>query len=87
METRKQKIIAIMGGGDWVDASVNHIVPLGDFSMEELEIKYKNWYNTIYLPTVKEVKNTLNYKSIDEWLIENNFARRPNEDELEEYWD
>ncbi len=70
------KIWAIMGGGDWADASVEHLIlPDGI----DIEAEHKNhlwWYYNEYFP---EMKNYLNFT---DWLKKLG-AKEPTRDELE----
>lgn len=78
------KIYAICSGGDWADASVDHLILPDGVNIEEEarkcnEYLYKVWFN-------KEIKDK-KYYNLTTWLIEKCGARRPTEDELEEFWE
>ena len=81
----RAKITAIYGGGDWADASVDHLVVPDDVSVDEQKKEWWNWYNTAYCPAVRSGENP-KYVGLVEWLVKLG-ARKPTEDELEESGD
>ena len=74
------KITAIMGGGDWNDAGVDFVVLPPGPGIEELHVKYRDWYKGYQAGRDK-------YWSFPEWLKEFAGATEPGEDQLEEYWE
>ena len=70
------KVIAIFGGGDWYDASVDHLVlPEGMNLQEELK-KHKEWVRNEYRSGKAPYKDFFTH-------LKEKGARDPNEDELE----
>jgi len=65
----KPRFISIEGGGDWADASVEYMILLGDYNLEELH---------------KEYCNAGNYQGtklfFGGWLIEKGYAREAKAD-------
>lgn len=80
----KQKMIAIKGGGEWNDASVDHIVGPLDLNLENANKEYRKWYEEIYLPTRTAKTQYLDFAS---WLIKNKKCRYVTENELEIFWE
>jgi hypothetical protein len=81
-----KKIIAIESGGDWTDASCEHIVLLKEVNLDKEKRKHEIWYEKIYLPALKRDANP-KYFSFTEWLIEGGLARKTEDDELEIYFE
>lgn len=87
------KIYAIMGGGDWADASVDHIV---------FDQGYEGWFEKLVedwkeyrqmrsdIMRINAMDGTRNpvppWVNMSDWLLANG-GRRPTKDELEEVWD
>lgn len=78
----KEKIVAIMSGGDWMDASVEHLIIPNTLNLEEQKHLYDDWYKKIYCQNLK----TTTYISFIDFLI-NKGARKTTSKELEEFWD
>lgn len=47
------KLIAILSGSDWYDASVNHIKVPENLDLKEAKKKHDEWYKTIYTPQLR----------------------------------
>ena len=76
------KLLAILGGGDWVDASVEHIVAEDDIDLSILKDTYKTWYHDIYIP------GKVPFMSFAEWLIFKGHARKAIDGiDYIEYWE
>jgi hypothetical protein len=73
-------LIAIMSGGDWADASVDHLVLPTGMDIELKRIEYEEWYRTEYH------KGGIAYKSFPQFL-EQQGARAPTEEELTIFWE
>jgi hypothetical protein len=73
-------LIAVMGGGDWGDASVVHVVIPEGVDIEQEKKSYVNWYRTKYLPA-----RSIQYLTFDEWLISRG-ARSATDSEVLEVW-
>jgi hypothetical protein len=72
------KIAAIMDGGDWYDASVEHLVIPIDMNLKQQKEEYDNWYYDRNRPPQ-------NYDSFTDWLKKRG-ARETTEDEVLEFW-
>ena len=79
------KIIAICGGGDWADASVEHLILPDDLDLDKEQTAHRTWYRDEYSPDTRSGKN-LEYFSLVDWLKQRG-AREPTEDELDVRWD
>ena len=77
-----EKMLAVISGGDWADASCDHLVVPNCYSVSEEKKKYDAWYKT-YTP-----KNSANnpFVTFSEWMLAHG-ARYPTEEELEEVID
>jgi len=85
------KLVAILGGGDWTDASVEHVVINDDVDLDEQKLLYDNWYKTVYRVQMSEwadgkVKKP-EWFSFSEYLVKNEFARKANENDVVEFFD
>ena len=73
------KIWAILGGGDWFDASVDHLILPEGIDIEKEYEKHQDWYNNEYCPpAIKKIE----YMDFTDWLKRLG-AREPTKDELE----
>ena len=79
------KIVAIMGGGDWADASVDHIVVPSDMDMDTEHRAYREWYRQKYCSALR-TGNKIPYLSFPEWLIKRG-ARQTTDNEVIEFWE
>lgn len=80
-----ERIVAIMGGGDWVDASVEHLVVPSDLDLGAEFRAYNKWYHRKYCPVLR-TDNRIPYLSFTEWLIKRG-ARRTTDNEVLELWE
>lgn len=78
------KITLITSGIDWSDATVEPVVMLVDTKMQELYEKWQDWYNGKE-DGVKKIYDK--FMSFEGWLIENKYARKVTEDEIEYFWE
>ena len=80
------KIVAVLSGGDWADASVEHIVLPEGITMEEVHAQYRAWYVGTYVPACKRGQQLgLIYMTLPAFAVERCGARYATKDELEEY--
>jgi len=79
------KITAIFGGGDWADASVEHIVLPKEMDINRERELYKKWYYGEYCPALLSDEQ-LKFRTFPKWLIEKG-ARYTTDEELIEFWD
>ena len=76
------RIVLIMGGGDWADASVDDLKVPAEMDLDaELE-KWRKWYREEYVPAHRTSKKPI-YKGFVTWLLERGAERA----ELEGFWD
>ena len=73
-----------MGGGDWADASVEHIEIDDNISLDKCKEDWRVWYNNEYLPEYRADKKPKFYTFVD-FLKEHHGAI--NSTIIEEYWD
>lgn len=78
---KKERLVALFGGGDWTDASVAHLIVPKNIGLEKEHKKHCEWYTAEYCGT-KNIK----YISFEEWLI-NLGAKKAGEDNIEEFWE
>lgn len=76
------KITAIFGGGDWNDASVEHLILPEGMVVAEQYALYNEWVKT--LPPWPGRYNL--YKTFPEWLISKGAMQAP-EEYIEEFWE
>ena len=79
------KLIAVMSGGDWCDASVNFLVLPDGMDLEQQKILYSKYLEhrrKIFM----EENESLPYWSLAEWF-ERGGAITPEDDIIEEVWD
>jgi len=78
------KIYAICSGGDWYDASVDHVIVPEGINIEDESKKCEWYYYNVYCK--KEVGKR-KYYNLTSWLVEKCGGRAPTEDELEVVWE
>ena len=76
------KIYAICSGGDWADASVDHLV-----IPEGIDMEKEAWKCNKYRVEIFYKDRSKKYYTFVNWLIEKCGARKTTEDELEEFWE
>ena len=86
-----KKLVAIMDGGDWMDASVDHLVIPENMDLEEEKAERDKWYQEVYCPSLQSAeigkKETIEkYIDFPEWLIMRG-ARKANEKDITIFWD
>jgi len=59
-EGEMSRTIAILGGGDWADASVDHVKVPDAMSLDEMHSKYLEW-----------LRVGPKWKSFTDWLLKN----------------
>lgn len=74
------RAVAIMGGGDWADASVHCIDVPKDLDLKQAKAEYECWYREVYLP-----KRLVTYSTFAAWLIANKGCR--DSTLIEEFWE
>ena len=79
------KLVAVLGGGDWCDASVNHILIPEDMNLEKEKQDREIWYEYTYRFEREHGKNP-EYISFVDWLKQHG-AMDATENEIIEFWD
>ena len=80
------KLLAILGGGDWYDASVTHLVKLREFDLKAEHKAYRRWYREQYMPELQGQQHPV-YRSFDQWLIDRGCAREATDHDIEVFHD
>jgi hypothetical protein len=83
--TEKTKLVALMGGGDWADASVDHLVIPESMNLDEQKQAWRKWYDEEYCPALHRNEKPT-YLGLSEWLVKNG-ARKATETDVVEFWD
>ncbi len=78
----KERVVLILGGGDWNDASVENLIVPKDMDLDEQKRNWNDWYKNHYIPEFRDKKQP-EYKSFTDWLIERGCKKA----ELEEFYD
>jgi hypothetical protein len=77
---KRPKHVAILGGGDWADASVDFIKIDPNANMEAYNREYIAWYGQ-YLHEYRNTNKKPKYYTFAEWLVE--FKGATKDDEIE----
>lgn len=62
------KTVALLGGGDWNDASVEILDIPDDMDIDEVRKEWQEWYNTVYRPS--HSRDKVEYKDLIDLMIE-----------------
>jgi len=81
----RPRIVAIMGGGDWYDASVDHLIVPREIDLEAEKRKWDEWYQYVYCSPENQDRK-VRYICFVEWL-ENIGAKQATDEYIEEFWD
>ncbi len=76
-----ERIVALLSGGDWFDASVEHLIVPREMNLEAERNARRKWYEEIYCPAL-QTSNKVEYIDLSRWLIERG-ARQATETEVE----
>lgn len=77
------KICAVLGGGDWADASVDHLRIPADLDLDAAKQDWDHWYQTQYTPYVWDRSlPKVEYMSFVTWLVVNCGAEHATEDDI-----
>ncbi len=79
------RIAAILGGGDWTDASVDHLILPDGMDVDAERTQWRAWYNDEYCPQLRAGRKP-KYMGLCEWMISHG-ARLASEDEVEIHGD
>jgi hypothetical protein len=77
------RTVAILGGGDWADASVEHLEVRDGVSLEEEKAKWNIWYRDTYCPSLKTGPR-IRFLGFAQWLIDKGVAW---ESDIETFYD
>jgi len=80
------KIVAIMDGGDWYDASVEHLIVPDGVNLGAEARKWRRWYRDIYCPHLRQGGSTSEFMSFSGWLTSKCGARETEGEEVIEFW-
>lgn len=75
------KLVAILGGGDWADASVDFLMLPDDINLDDAKQAWREWYRT-YDPYAKPT-----YMPFVEFVKKRYSATEPDDTQLTVYWD
>lgn len=84
------RFVAILGGCDWNDASVDHLAIPDGMELEAMRSDYNDWYRTEYCPAINDPNRDrrqplpVRYMTFPEFLISRG-ARYAMQDEIEVY--
>lgn len=73
MNAAQGQVIAVLSGGDWADADVEHIVTLKDFDTETVWLDYRIWFRE---------DNSMEYNTFAEWSVKEGYAREATDDDV-----
>ena len=62
------RTVAILGGGDWNDASVSHVSVPDDMDLDAKYKEYRAWYREWSGNSQRKFGD---YQSFEEWLLKN----------------
>jgi hypothetical protein len=74
------KLVAILSGGDWTDASVDHINIPSDCDLNKSLVEYNKWYRNIYVEI-----GGIEYLTFTDWLVKNKNAKYATSNEIETF--
>ncbi len=80
------RLFAIMGGGDWADASVDHVLIPEGMDLDAEKLAHDEWYRRVYVPGLNGEIPKVEYLSLVGWLLTRG-ATKPGEDVIKEYWE
>lgn len=81
-----RRLVAVFGGGDWADASVDHIIVPSDVRMEEVKRAYDQWYRNDYCPALNAGTRPTFY-TLPQFAIERFGAAVATDADIEEFWE
>lgn len=67
------RLAAILGGGDWADASVDHVKLKQDINLDDIKKEYGAWYRNEYCSYLGTTPRP-EYYTFVEWLINHEYA-------------
>jgi hypothetical protein len=79
-------LINIQSGGDWYDASSEHVVLTTDVPIEALHGSYREYMQLWRESHKNPDMEILPYYSFKDWLIEFEYGREATDDEVTIFW-
>ncbi len=80
---KASKITAILSGGDWNDAGVDHVELPANCDVSAAHTDYKRWYKEVY----HDISNNVEHQTFIEWLKNYHSAKDPAEGDVEMFWE
>lgn len=77
-----ERIVAILGGGDWSDASVDHVIVPSGSDLDALHKQYDRWYRGDYLPALRRGEKS-GFATFPDWLVKTGHASSADASEVE----
>ena len=77
----KTRLVVVLGGGDWTDASVDYIDVAPELDLAARKARYDMWYREEYCPAMWSGE-TPHYYSFCDWLIHRGDATRATVEEF-----
>lgn len=83
-----ERVVAILGGGDWYDASIEHLMVPHDVVLKAVYEEWRLWYRNDYMPQLRDdSRDDPVYISFSRWLQIHHGAREAESTEVEEFDD
>jgi len=79
------RLVAILGGGDWADALIYHLVIPDDMDLDEQKAAHGKWYHEEFVPKLGTLERSP-FINLREWLIIHG-AREATENDVIEYFE
>lgn len=86
------RLVAIEGGEDWSDASVDYLVVPDEVNLDVARAAQRHWYELVYLPAFRAHANNRSpfivaYLGLPQFLIEYYGARNAEDSDIEVFSD
>jgi hypothetical protein len=75
------RMCAVLSGGDWTDASVQHVLVTGDVNIDREKEKWRSWYTGEYCKALSRGEKP-RYLTLTDWLVERCGGRYATDSEL-----
>ena len=70
MTDAKMRVICITSGGDWADASVDHVKVPADCNLNTAYDGYRKWLEDVYWPQCHDRPRKIKSLTFPEWLMQ-----------------
>lgn len=84
------RLVAVLGGGDWADASVDFLKVPDRLDLVAAKARWQAWYDTTYLPALREWQRNSGgaptFLTFSNWLAQREGCEA-NPDEIETFND